>query len=54
MWGGIATISWFVTERVQGHGRYFWEYTLIAVLVTTGLMLTVEAIKRSKTKGPEK
>jgi len=53
MWAGILAIFLFVAERTKGHLVYFWEYTLVAVLVTAGLMLTVEAIKRNKTKGPD-
>jgi hypothetical protein len=53
MWAGILMIFIFVHERTKGHLRYFWEYTLVVVLVTAGLMLTVEVIKRSKSKGPE-
>ena len=53
MWAGILMIFIFVYERTKGHLRYFWEYTLVVVLVTAGLMLTVEAIKRSKSKGPQ-
>jgi hypothetical protein len=53
MWAGILMIFVLVHERTKGHCRYFWEYTLVAVLVTAGLILTVEAIKRNKMKGPE-
>jgi len=54
MWGGIATIFWFVTERWKNTAPYFWEYTLVVVLLTVGLILTVEAIKRSRLKGQQK
>jgi len=50
MWAGIIVIFAFAT---QGQSVNFWKYSLVAVLVTAGLMLTVEAIKRNKTKGPE-
>lgn len=53
MWAGILMIFILVYERTKGHLMYFWEYTLVVVLVTAGLMLTVEVIKRSKTKGPD-
>lgn len=54
MWGGIITILLFVVERSRGHMSYFWEYTLVAALVTAGLIFTVEAIKRSRSKGQQK
>ena len=50
MWAGIIVIFAFAT---QGQSVNFWKYTFVAALVTAGLMLTVEVIKRSKTKGPE-
>jgi hypothetical protein len=54
MWGGIITILLFVVERSRGHMSYFWEYTLVAALITIGLIFTVEAIKRSRLKGQQK
>lgn len=50
MWAGIIVIFAFA---VQGQSVNFWKYTFVAALITVGLILTVEVIKRSKTKGPE-
>jgi hypothetical protein len=50
MWTGIIVIFAFAA---QGQRVDFWKYTFVAALITTGLMLTVETIKRSKSKGPE-
>ena len=50
MWAGIIVIFVFAT---QGQRADFWKYTFVAALVTVGLILTVEVIRRSKTKGPD-
>jgi hypothetical protein len=50
MWAGIIVIFAFAA---QGPRVDFWKCTFVAALVTAGLMLTVEVIKRGKTKGPE-
>jgi len=50
MWAGIIVIFVFAT---QGQRVDFWKYTFVAALITVGLILTAEAIKKSKTKGPE-
>jgi hypothetical protein len=49
MWAGIIVIFAFAA---QGQGVDFWKYSLVAALITAGLILTVDAIKRSKSKGP--
>ena len=51
MWVGIIVIFAFAA---QGQSVPFWKYTFVAALVTAGLMLTVEAVKRSRSKGQEK
>lgn len=50
MWAGIIVIFAFAA---QGPGVDFWKNTFVAALVTVGLILTVEAIKRRKSKGPQ-
>ena len=50
MWAGIIVIFAFAT---QGQSVDFWKYTFVAALITVGLILTAEVIKKSKTKGPE-
>jgi len=50
MWAGIIVIFAFAA---QGPGVDFWKYTFVAALITAGLMLTVEVIKRNKSKGPQ-
>ena len=50
MWAGIIVIFVFAA---QGQRVDFWKYTLVAALITVGLILTAEAIKKGKTKGPD-
>jgi hypothetical protein len=50
MWAGIIVIFGFAA---QGQSVNFWKYTFVAALITAGLIVTVEVIKRSKTKGQE-
>ena len=50
MWAGIIVIFAFAA---QGPSVDFWKYTFVTALLTAGLMLTVEAIKKSKSKGPQ-
>ena len=50
MWAGIIVIFAFAA---QGSGVDFWKYSLVAALITVGLILTVGSIQKSKTKGPE-
>lgn len=49
MWAGIIVIFVFAT---QGQRVDFWKYSLVAALLTVGLILTAEAIKKSKMKSP--
>jgi hypothetical protein len=53
MWCGILTILVLAYVHAKGPFLFFWECTLVVALLTVGLILTVEAITRSKTKGPE-
>ena len=53
MWAGILAILILAYERTKGRLVYFWEYTLVVALITAGLMLTVELIKRNKSKGAQ-
>jgi hypothetical protein len=53
MWGGILTILVLAYVHAQGPFILFWECTLVIALLTVGLILTVEAIQRGKTKGPQ-
>ena len=53
MWAGILAILILAYERTKGRLVYFWEYTLVVALITAGLMLTVELIKRNKSKGQQ-
>ena len=48
MWTGIIVIIVFAT---QGQRVDFWKYSLVAALITVGLILTAEAIKKNKAKG---
>jgi hypothetical protein len=50
MWAGITVIFSFAA---LGPGVDFWKNTFVAALITAGLILTVEVVKRSKSKGPE-
>ncbi len=50
MWAVIIVIFVFAT---QGQRVDFWKNTFVAALITVGLILTVDAIKRSKSKGPQ-
>ena len=48
MWAGIIVIFVFA---IQGQSVDFWKYTFVAALITAGLIVTVEVIKRNKSKG---
>jgi hypothetical protein len=50
MWAGITVIVAFAS---QGPGVDFWKNTFVAALITAGLILTVEVVKRSKSKDPQ-
>ena len=50
MWCGIAAILLPAVHRLTGHHGYlyFWEYVLVVMLVTAGLIFTVGTVTQRR------
>jgi len=50
MWCGIAAILPPAVHRLTGHHGYlyFWEYVLVVMLITAGLIFTVGVVMQQR------